>query len=279
MLAALLNPAQQALVGARSRFWVAGAVLVGTVLINSVLVSNPLESSQPWLAILLLLLISVLPAWIVWNSFSRCQGVRTLLQTLIVWRVSPIWYVVALALPVGISLAGMALLPLFGQALPPWPRTEPIGALLPLLATTFVATLLYGGPLGEEVGWRGFALPRLQARFSPLVASLLLSVIWGLWHVPLHLHGAYHGIFPDGLPGILLRIITTVPTTILFTWFSNRTKGNLWLLVLLHTAVNNTAGFWLPVTLGVYVAMSIVMVILILIDRMWRVRAPESALT
>jgi membrane protease YdiL (CAAX protease family) len=90
--------------------------------------------------------------------------------------------------------------------------------------------------------------------------------------VPLHLQGVYHGIFPDGLPGILLRIVTTIPTIVLFTWFYNRTKGNLWLVVLLHTAVNNTAGFWLPVTVGVYAAMLIMMVALIITDRMWRMQ-------
>jgi membrane protease YdiL (CAAX protease family) len=93
--------------------------------------------------------------------------------------------------------------------------------------------------------------------------------------MPLHLQGVYHGIFPDGLPGILLRIVTTVPTAVLFTWFFNRTKGNLWLVVLLHTAVNNTAGFWLPVTLGVYAAMAILTLTLIITDRMWRLRPPE----
>jgi membrane protease YdiL (CAAX protease family) len=151
--------------------------------------------------------------------------VRALLQTLAAWRASPIWYLAALLLPVFISTAGLALLALLGQPLPPWPRTEPLRELLPLLVITFVATLLYGGPLGEEAGWRGFALPRLQARHSPLVASLLLSVAWGLWHAPLHLQGVYHGIFPDGLPGILLRIVTTVPTTVLFTWFFKSHQG------------------------------------------------------
>jgi membrane protease YdiL (CAAX protease family) len=228
-------------------------------------------------AALLWLAITLLPAWVVWSIFSRRLGVRALLQTLAAWRVSPIWYGAALLLPVVISAAGIALMTLLGQPLPTFPRTEPMRELLPLLVTTFVATLLYGGPLGEEAGWRGFALPRLQALHSPLVASLLLSVVWGLWHVPLHLQGVYHGIFPDGLPGILLRIVTTVPTTVLFTWFFNRTKGNLWLVVLLHTAVNNTAGFWLPVTPGVYAAMAILTVTLIITDRMWRLRAPEGA--
>jgi len=102
-----------------------------------------------------------------------------ILQTLTAWRAAPIWYLAALLLPLIVSAAGIALLALLGQPLPPWPRTEPLPALLPLLLSTFVATLLYGGPLGEEIGWRGFALPRLQAQHSPLVASLLLSVVWG----------------------------------------------------------------------------------------------------
>jgi len=74
------------------------------------------------------------------------------------------------------------------------------------------------------------------------------------------------------------RIVTTVPTTVLFTWFYNRAKSNLWLVVLLHTAVNNTAGFWLPVTVGVYAAMLIMMVTLIITDRMWRMQPLERAL-
>jgi hypothetical protein len=64
---------------------------------------------------------------------------------------------------------------------------------------------------------------------------------------------------------------------VLFTWFFNRTQGNLWLVVLLHTAVNNTAGFWLPVTPGVYAAMAILTLTLIITDCMWRLRPPEGA--
>jgi len=276
-LAGLLGPERQPTAWPRRRLWLAGAVLAGTVLLNVTVASNPLASPRPLVAALLWLAITLLPAFVVWNVVSRRLGVRALLHPLTTWRASPIWYVAALLLPVLISLLGLALLALLGQPLPPWPRTEPVRELLPLLVITFVATLLYGGPLGEEAGWRGFALPRLQARHSPLVASLLLSVVWGLWHVPLHLQGVYHGIFPDGLPGILLRIVTTIPTTVLFTWFFNRTQGNLWLVVLLHTAVNNTAGFWLPVTVGVYAAMAIMTVTLIITDRMWRLRPPEDA--
>lgn len=277
-LARLLSPARQPTESPRRWRWLAGAVLAGTVGLNVAIASNPFGSPRPLVAVLLWLAFTLLPAWVVWSSFSRRPGVRALLQTLTDWRAPLIWYLAALLLPLIVSAAGIALLAMLGQPLPPWPRTEPLPALLPLLVTTFVTTLLYGGPLGEEAGWRGFALPRLQARHSPLVASLLLSVVWGLWHAPLHLMGVYHGIFPDGLPGILLRIVTTIPTTVLFTWFYNRTTGNLWLVVLLHTAVNNTAGFWLPVTAGVYVAMILMMMTLIITDRMWRVLPPERVL-
>lgn len=275
-LAELLRPECQPVRWTRRRFWVIGGVLAGTVWLNRTLMATPLDSRHPALATLLWLVLTLLPAGIVWRSFSRRRGVGVRQPALTIWWTQPLWCFMALLLPVIISATGIALLALLGQPLPPWPRTEPIGTLLPLLVTTFVATLLYGGPLGEEVGWRGFALPRLQAQYSPLVASLLLSIIWGLWHVPLHLQGVYHGSFPDGLPGILLRIVTTAPTTILFTWFYNRTQGKLWLVMLLHTALNNTAGFWLPITAGVYVTMSIATVTLIITDRMWRNLPPVS---
>jgi uncharacterized protein len=222
-LAGLLGPERQLAVQQR-RLWLAGGVLAGTVWLNLTLAPQVLSATDPLLAAALWLVVTLLPAWIVWNIFSGGRGVRTLLRTLAAWRVPLIWYLAALLLPMLISAAGIALLALLGQPLPRFPRTEPARDLLPLLVTTFVATLLYGGPLGEEPGWRGFALPRLQARFSPLAASLLLGVIWGLWHLPLHLQGVYHGIYPDGLPGVLLRIISSVPTAILFTWLYNRVK-------------------------------------------------------
>jgi membrane protease YdiL (CAAX protease family) len=256
-LAGLLRPEPQPVVRPQHRLWLAGGVLAGTIWLNVTLAPHILRATDPLLAAALWLVVTLLPAWLVWNIFSVRRGVRTLLRTIAAWRAPLVWYLAALLLPVLISAAGIALLALLGQPLPRFPRTEPARELLPLLVTTFVVTLLYGGPLSEEAGWRGFALPRLQARHSPLVASLLLSVIWGRWHLPLHLQGVYHGIFPDGLPGILLRIVSSVPTAILFTWLYNRTKGNLWLVGLLHTAVNNTAGFWLPVTTGIYATMSI----------------------
>ena len=139
-----------------------------------------MRATNPLLAAALWLVVTLFPAWVGWNIFSGRRGVRTLLRTLAAWQAPLIWYFAALLLPVLTSAAGIALLALLGQPLPSFPRTEPARDLLPQLVITFVATLFDGGPLGEEAGWRGFALPRLRSRFSPLVASLLVGVIWGL---------------------------------------------------------------------------------------------------
>jgi membrane protease YdiL (CAAX protease family) len=99
----------------------------------------------------------------------------------------------------------------------------------------FSITLLYGGPLGEEPGWRGFALPYLQKRHSPLEASVILGFFWALWHAPLDIS---HGFGVPGLEGVVYRLIFAIPLTLLFTFFYNRTKGSILVAILLHTSVN-----------------------------------------
>lgn len=69
----------------------------------------------------------------------------------------------------------------------------------------FSITLLYGGPLGEELGWRGFALPYLQKRHSPLRASIILGFFWGLWHAPLDISHGFGGM--PGFEGVVYRLV------------------------------------------------------------------------
>jgi hypothetical protein len=103
----------------------------------------------------------------------------------------------------------------------------------------FVFILLFIG-LGEETGWRGFALPRLQERHSPLAASLILAPIWALWHLPLM--GTEFA--PPIIPAFLIAI---VPATLLATWIFNHTRGSLLPQMLFHTTVNTvTAGAVFP---------------------------------
>jgi membrane protease YdiL (CAAX protease family) len=82
----------------------------------------------------------------------------------------------------------------------------------------------FDGPMQEELGWRGFALPRLQEHYSPLVANLIFGVIVAAWHLPL--------VFIGKLPAFLL--IATVAATILFGWIFNNTKGSVLLPLVAH---------------------------------------------
>src|SRR5215210_5653122 len=107
-------------------------------------------------------------------------GRRALLDQLLRWRARGRWYAVALLGPVAGVVAAYGLWAATGGPPPP---AEAL-AQWPLLPVFFVYILLFGGGVDEEVGWRGFALPRLQARYGPLVASLVLGVFWAGWHIP-----------------------------------------------------------------------------------------------
>jgi membrane protease YdiL (CAAX protease family) len=104
-----------------------------------------------------------------------------------------------------------------------------------MVVVVFSHNLLLGGSLGEEIGWRGFLLPELLNRMSPIAASLALGVVWGLWHLPIDL---YAGFGAEGLGAILMRIIYVLPLSVLFTWFYLGSKGSLLIALLLHTSLN-----------------------------------------
>jgi len=180
-----------------------------------------------------------------------------------------LWVVVALALWPVLILAGNQIAGWIGITIPPaiWPVVP-----FPLiLIEGFIWAFLFGGALNEEPGWRGFALPRLQSRFTPLVASLIVGVLWGLWHVPNHLVGVYGG----GAFGALIRVMD-IPRAVLFTWVYNRCKGQLWIVLLLHASTNTTSYFlnrsW-EVTL---VLTTLAAVVVIFTDKMWRRLTPQG---
>jgi membrane protease YdiL (CAAX protease family) len=102
----------------------------------------------------------------------------------------------------------------------------------------FVSTLILGGPLGEEPGWRGFALPRLQRVHGPLVGSLILGILWALWHVPLFWSGVWT---PPTIPNIIMFILMTTALTIIMTWVFNNAKGSLLITMLMHASFNTFA--------------------------------------
>ena len=167
-------------------------------------------------------------------------AVLDLLRRFVRWRVSPRWYLLAL-------LCWPALFVLAALAQPggsdAFRLPEP--AFVLQFLGMFLFILVLGGPLGEEPGWRGFALPRLQRRWGPLRGTLLLGTLHGLWHLPVYLLvPGYNGAPPD-LPGTLLAfgqfVLAVTAGAVLFTWIFNNTGGSLLPVILLHASTNVAA--------------------------------------
>ena len=107
-------------------------------------------------------------------------------------------------------------------------------SFLNLMFCAFSVNLLLGGSLGEELGWRGFLLPKLIDKYNPITASLILGVIWAFWHLPVDLFANNN----HGILNFVFRIIWTLPLSIIFTWFFIKTEGSLLIALFLHTSIN-----------------------------------------
>jgi CAAX amino terminal protease family. len=169
-------------------------------------------------------------------------SIITLLKRFLIWRVGWKWFFIALFLyPAVFSLAvllywvwmgtpidfsGVFAQKIFGASanLPMF--------ILPFFIFDFLTN-------GEEMGWRGYVLPRLQAKYSALVSSLILGVIWGFWHFPRFLA-------PGNTASFALMMIKVLADAVIYTWVYNNTQGSLLLTTILHAA-GNTAGVFLPI--------------------------------
>ena len=151
-------------------------------------------------------------------------GVRDLGARMVGWRVPWYWYAVAIGLPLLVRFGSVLVNTGAGGA----PAPEWTGLAWTSFAMAFLVRLVnrMDGPLGEEPGWRGFAVPRLQAGRSPLATALILGVLVAGWHLPLVLVG---DIGPVGL-------VTTFSITIVYVWLFNRTSGSVLLTLLFHAA-------------------------------------------
>jgi membrane protease YdiL (CAAX protease family) len=161
-------------------------------------------------------------------------ALRKLLGRLLIWRVNPLWYLGVVLGPVALVGGVVALNTLLGRPALSLGIPSLLGLVIMLAIFIFP-----GSALGEEIGWRGYALPRLQTRMSALSASLLLAPIWALWHLPLWLTGA-----PGRTPLIYAGfVVSAFGLSVLLTWVYNSIRGSLLMVVLLHATIN------LPITL------------------------------
>jgi uncharacterized protein len=167
-----------------------------------------------------------LSAFIVTGVTEGREGIGRLLRRCVLWRVGLWWYLVALiGIPMMLVL-GVIVLPGAKESF------KGLASLAPIPWLGQIAYVFLHGPLGEEPGWRGFALPRLQRMHGPLVASLILGPLWALWHLPFFWVPAWN--FPPSLANIVLFVIAAIPVTIIMTWVFNNTKGSVLMAILGH---------------------------------------------
>jgi membrane protease YdiL (CAAX protease family) len=163
-------------------------------------------------------------------------AVRALLRSTFRWRVGPRWYLVALGIPLVLWVAAAAVPTALGAA----PNLAYFGDFV-LLPITLLTTALVKGPLTEEPGWRGFALPKMLGRWSPLVASLLLGVIWFAWHLPLLI------MDPGGSQRPLVPyVLVVLSLSVIITWLWSASGRNIFIVIVFHAAVNSVGSHVVP---------------------------------
>jgi membrane protease YdiL (CAAX protease family) len=189
------------------------------------------------------------------------KGVRALFHPIHRWRVGIHWYILVLFYPAAVRLVARAIDIILGQSyeFPFMPLLTYFG---PNYTFMVIIALVFALPntLGEELGWRGFALPKLQEKYNALVSSIILGIFWGLWHIPLWI------AFGQTAVPLLINVIGIVGTAILFTWVFNSTKESLLLVWIFHFAMTVTGYLLSPIpTLTDEIISWIIIVIIIYI--------------
>ncbi|HEY6810768.1 MAG TPA: type II CAAX endopeptidase family protein [Propionibacteriaceae bacterium] len=162
-----------------------------------------------------------------------------LLRQLGRWRVHPLWYVIALLGP--FVLAGLTAALAVAAGAP----VRGTGDYTNWRAITFffLSTVIIVG-LFEEVGWRGFALPRLQLRLNAIWAALVLGVLWALWHLPELISD------PTGQRPPVQFLLWALALSVIFSWLYNSTNGSLPIVIICHAAIDTAGRFMLPEFVG-----------------------------
>jgi len=165
-------------------------------------------------------------------------GVRDLLARMVRWRVPLRWWLVAVSPAVFLGLALIAMIAA-GKTLPGVAEFGQFSGI-PAIGLVAVLLLIFVGAVGEEAGWRGYALPRLQRRFSPLTSSVILAVLWFGWHVPqFFVIATYRDFAPFQYVGFFLGLTCGA---VVLTWLYNRSGGSILLVAIWHGLFNVVSG-------------------------------------
>lgn len=205
--------------------------------------SGIIQVELPFLVYIFLGWGFVIAAVIMTGITLGLHGVIDLLKRYLIWRVALKWYLVAFFLSPIFMWISIHLNAAFTHV-PPDFNTAVVyqifggGVQLPIIVLPFFLFEMLSN--GEEIGWRGYVLPRLQTKFNALASSLILGIVWGFWHLPKYLSDW------DAV-SFFWFMVHILAISILMTWLYNNTQGSLLLVAIFHAA-SNTAGVLLPIS-------------------------------
>lgn len=172
------------------------------------------------------------------------EGLRDLSARLRRWRVGNRWFAAALLICPLIALATLAFERVSGfptASLKVMLATLPISIIWPLFAA-----------LGEEFGWRGFFLPRLQSQHTAFRASLIVGLTWGLWHLPtVFLAYGQHGLMVVLAYYFVVHVVAITAQSTIMTWIHNNSRQSLLLMILFHFGLTSNALFLFPLNMSI----------------------------
>ena len=170
------------------------------------------------------------------------SAVRELLRRVLIWRVGLGWWLFALLFPVIPAVATLYLAGAVGKHAVDWTGLAPVYSAIPGL----LFLIVFAG-LGEEFGWRGFAVPRLQSRHNALITSLIIGAFHSIWHTPLFfVEGVIQHTMAQEVgfvPAFLGYSIFITAVAVQLTWLFNNTKGSVLLVAVFHGAINAWNGY------------------------------------
>lgn len=272
--------------GPRKAIWI--ALLVGWFVSLLVCLANAkyIQNVPLTPAMIRLFIVSVLPvAFVIASAYSRIPSVRHYLGSLVRLRGVWGWCLLALVLFPALHLVSLVVDSLLNRQPISFPHFSRMGwGLVGLIIVKFLYQMFFFNATGEETGWRGFVLPRLQTRTSPLIAALIIAVFWAPWHLflwravrlpvwTLHFWAGQYALH--------------ILSSLFIVWICNRARGSILVAGITHAAANTVMAF-VPLRdlRGMYMIWVAAALVLILVGKMWKrlppdhpavYRSPESA--
>lgn len=206
-------------------------IIVSIISFLSALVMLFFNQFFSFITIFVLFFASIIAAFLISGMYSSNPDIADLLTPIKGVKGKNLYLLVAFSIPILISLGGYLIFFMLGEVIP---AEINLFIILLYLTSLFPYIFFFGGALNEEIGWRGFANPYLQEKYSPLMTGIIIGIIWSVWHAPLH----FNEFYGDGLFGFLTRFAYNIPFGILFTWYYDKSEKNLLGAIILHASIN-----------------------------------------